>query len=485
MHTKIILSVKKIYQFIIKLYLGPLVMTFFIALFILLMQFLWKYIDDFVGKGLEWYIIAQLMFYASATFVPLALPLAILLSSLMTFGNLGEKYELTAIKAAGISLRTIMKPLIIMSIIISVVAFYFSNNVMPYANLKFKTLLYDVQSKKPAVNIQEGMYYDGIDGYIIKVGKKGQDGKTLHDIMIYDHTERIGNSKLTIAKSGKMEVTADNRFLFFTLYDGNNYDEDISTYENMQKRPMIRTSFREEFRRFDLSAFAFSKTNEGLYKTHFQMLNLKQLTETEDTLKMGLTVKKNEFYNNTLRRFQFFSVKNITAHQPKSDTLGNLKKDFLSNFDSSKKNLILETAIQSARGVKNEIDYWAIDFKDNEEYIRRYDIEWQRKFTLSIACLILFFIGAPLGTIIRKGGFGLPVVMSVFFFVIFHIISMIGEKSAREGVLSAFQGMWLSSFFFLPVGIFLTLKATTDSPLFDSDVWMRFFKKFTRRGSDK
>ncbi|MFZ4399994.1 MAG: LptF/LptG family permease [Bacteroidales bacterium] len=463
------------------MYLGPLVMTFFIALFILLMQFLWKYIDDFVGKGLEWYIIAQLMFYASATFVPLALPLAILLSSLMTFGNLGEKYELTAIKAAGISLRSIMKPLIVMSILISGIAFYFSNNVMPYANLKFKTLLYDVQSKKPAVNIQEGMYYDGIDGYIIKVGKKDRDGKTLHNIMIYDHTERSGNSKLTIAKSGKMELTADNRFLFFTLYEGNNYNEDLSSYENIQKRPMLRTSFREEFRRFDLSAFAFSKTNEGLYKNHFQMLNLKQLTETEDTLKIGLNTKKTEFYKNTLSRFQFLSSHDDSIRKSKSDTLKVLKNDFLTNFDVQKKNQIVDIAIQTARGSKNEIDYWVIDFKDNEEYIRRFDIEWHRKFTLSIACLILFFIGAPLGTIIRKGGFGLPVVMSVLFFVIFHIISMIGEKSSREGVLDAFTGMWLSSLIFLPIGVLLTFKATTDSPLFDSDAWIRFLKKFTKK----
>jgi lipopolysaccharide export system permease protein len=278
-----------------------------------------------------------------------------------------------------------------------------------------------------------------------------------------------------------MELTADKRFLFFTLYDGNNYDEDISSYENLIKRPMVRTSFKEEFRRFDLSAFAFSKTNEGLYRTHFQMLNLKQLTETEDTLKTGLIDKKTEFYKNTLNRFLFYTQYYKNANRPKHDTLAKLKNNFLANFDASKKNQLIETAIQSVRGVKNEIEYWVIDFKDNEEYIRRFDIEWQRKFTLSIACLILFFIGAPLGTIIRKGGFGLPVVMSVFFFVIFHIISMIGEKSAREGVLTALQGMWLSSLVFLPIGIILTIKATKDSSLFDTDVWVRFFKKITRR----
>lgn len=454
-------------------------MTFFIALFILLMQFLWKYVDDFVGKGLEWYIIAQLMFYASATFVPLALPLAILLSSLMTFGNLGEKYELIAIKAAGISLRTIMKPLIVMSVIISLIAFYFSNNVMPYANLKFKSLLYDVQSKKPTVNIQEGVFYNGIDGYIIKIGKKESDGKTLHNLMIYNHTKRMGNNNLTIAKSGKMELTSDKRFLFFTLYDGFNYDEDLSTLENMQKRPMLRNSFKEEILRFDLSAFAYTKTNEELFKNHFQMLNIEQLVRAEDTLKKEFYIKKNDFYNNYKNRFYALTIQYDTTLKLKSDTFPKLKNVFLSNFTKEKQTKILESAISSSQNMKTDIDYWAIDFNDRAEYIRRYDIEWHRKFTLSIACLILFFIGAPLGAIIRKGGFGLPVVMSVLFFVIFHIISMIGEKSSREGVLDAFQGMWLSSLVFLPIGILLTFKATTDSPVFDSDAWKKFFKKIT------
>ncbi len=453
-------------------------MTFFIALFILLMQFLWKYIDDFVGKGLEWYIIAQLMFYASATFVPLALPLAILLSSLMTFGNLGEKYELTAIKAAGISLRTIMKPLIIVSIFISAIAFYFSNNVMPYANLKFRSLLYDVQSKKPAVNIQEGVFYNGIDGFIIKIGKKDSDGKTLHNVMIYNHTKRMGNTNLTIAKSGKMELTPDNRFLVFTLYDGSNYEEDLSSQENMLKRPLSRTTFKEEYRRFDLSAFAFSKTNEELFKNHFQMLNLKQLIKAEDTLVKELIVKKNDFFNSFKNRFYHLTSLYDTALVLNLDTLPKLNNNLLLSSKKEDKMKIFETINNVTLSVKSDIDFWKIDFDERDEYIRRYDIEWHRKFTLSIACLILFFIGAPLGAIIRKGGFGLPVVMSVLFFVIFHILSMIGEKSSREGVLEAVQGMWLSSLVFLPVGIVLTFKATTDSPVFDGDAWKRFFKRF-------
>ena len=456
-------------------------MTFFIAVFILLMQFLWKYIDDFVGKGLEWYVIAQLMFYASATFVPLALPLAILLSSLMTFGNLGEKYELTAMKAAGISLKSVMRPLIIVSIVISAIAFYFSNNVMPFANLKFKSLLYDVQSKKPAVNIQEGMYYSGIDGFVIKIGKKDNDGKTLHNVMIYNHTKRMGNNNLTVAKSGKMELSSNNRFLIFTLFDGANYDEDVSTPQNMINRPMLRTMFKEEKRRFDLSAFALSKTNEALFKGHFQMLNLKQLTLTEDTLNKELNVRKLDFYNSNISKFWAYSSQYDTILKLKLDTLPKLHGDFVDNFPNDKLSKMINTALQSVRGTKGDIDYFSIEFKDKEEYIRRYDIEWHRKFTLSIACLILFFIGAPLGAIIRKGGFGLPVVLSVVFFVIFHIISMIGEKVSREGTLAASQGMWIASAVLLPLGIFLTFKATTDSQLLDSDAWIRKFKKLINR----
>ncbi len=456
-------------------------MTFFIAMFILLMQFLWKYIDDFVGKGLEWYIIAQLMFYVSATFVPMALPLAVLLSSLMTFGNLGEKYELTAIKAAGISLRSVMKPLVVISILISVFAFYFSNNVMPYANLKFRSLLYDVQSKKPAVNIQEGVFYNGIDGFIIKIGKKDSDGINIHNVMIYNHSKRMGNTNLTIARSGKMELTPDNRFLIFTLYDGSNYEEDLSSQENMLKRPLTRTTFKEEYRRFDLSAFAFSKTNEELFKNHFQMLNLKQLIKAEDTLVKELVQKKSDFYNTFKNRFYHLTMMYDTTLNLNYDTLPKLKSNMLSNFKREEQIKILETLINVSQAVKSDIDFWKIDFDERDEHIRRYDIEWHRKFTLSIACLILFFIGAPLGAIIRKGGFGLPVIMSVLFFVIFHILSMIGEKSSREGVLEAVQGMWLASLVFLPVGIILTFKATTDSPLFDADAWKRFFQRLFSR----
>ena len=249
-------------------------MTFLISLFILLMQFLWKYIDDLVGKGLEWYVIAELLMYASATLVPLALPLAILVSSIMTFGNLAENYELVAAKSAGISLQRIMRPLIIAAIMISAMAFYFSNNILPFTNLKMGSLLYDVRQQKPALYIKPGVFYNGIDGYSIRIGKKGADGQSLENIMIYDHTENKGNVKVIVAESGKMEMSDDEKFLLITLYNGESYEERNNRKRNLDTHPHIRTSFKSDLIQFDLSTFKLSRTNEELFKNNYQMLNI-------------------------------------------------------------------------------------------------------------------------------------------------------------------------------------------------------------------
>jgi lipopolysaccharide export system permease protein len=455
-----------------------MLLTFFIALFILLMQFLWKYVDDIVGKGFEWYVIMQLLFYASATFVPLALPLAVLLASLMTFGNLGEHYELVAIKAAGISFRRAMMPLVVFSILLSAFAFYFSNNVLPVANLKFGTLLYDVREKKPALSINEGVFYNDIDGYTIRIGKKEADGVTLHNIMIYDHTEDMGNVNVTVAESGIMENTPDKRFLIFKLFNGNNYYEKLRDASGSQKRPFQRTKFKEEMRRFDLSSFKMSRTNEELFKDHYQMLNLQQLLEAEDTLRKEFVKREEDTYNYILRNFYFYTVIDTTVY-PKADTAKALKDDFVDGFSPKEGKVLVDRALNSARGVNEQLEYIAKDYQLKTEIIVRHEIEWHRKFTLSIACLILFFIGAPLGAIIRKGGLGLPVVFATLFFILFHIVSITGEKAAREGVMSALQGMWLASLIFLPIGVLLTYSASTDSRIMSGDFWISFFKMIT------
>lgn len=468
------LTLKQVDQFILRSYLGPMTLTFFIALFILLMQFLWKYVDDIVGKGFEWYVIMKLLFYASATFVPLALPLAVLLASLMTFGNLGEHYELVAIKAAGISFRRAMMPLVVFSVLLSLFAFYFSNNILPVANLKFGTLLHDVREKKPALNINEGIFYNEIDGYTIRIGKKEKDGKTLRNIMIYDHTESVGNNNVTTAEWGTMEYTADKQFLIFRLFNGNNYYEKLQN-SGSRDRPFQRTKFKEEMRRFDLSSFKMTSTNEDLFKDHYQMLNLAQLVQAEDTLRKEYLERENDTYNFIMRNYFFYSVIDTVAlNKPMNEPA--IKDDFLSNFSKKQQKEMVDRALNSARGINEQLEYIEKDYQLKKEVIARHEIEWHRKFTLSIACLILFFIGAPLGAIIRKGGLGLPVVFATLFFIMFHIISITGEKAARESVMSAAEGMWLSSLIYLPVGVLLTFSASTDARVMSSDFWITLFK---------
>lgn len=458
----------------IKSYVGPLVMTFFIAMFILLMQFLWKYIDDLVGKGLEWYIIAELLFYASSTFVPMALPLAILLSSIMCFGNLGEHYELVAMKSAGISLRKIMKPLVILSFILSLFAFYFSNNVLPYTNLKFKSLLYDVRKKKLAVNIKEGVFYNDMEDYVIKVGRKDSDGKTVYDVKIWDHTGKKGNTSVTIADSGIMEPTGDGQYLVFSLFNGYNYEENTDQKDYRLTRPLQRTVFQEQIRIFDLSEFSLRRTDEELFKNNYQMLNIEQLNFSIDSLNSTLEVRKSNLAENFIRNFRFYLAQlNADASY---DTL-EVSPSVLPDFERNRKMRIVGEALGAARNLSKTVGYYGNEYEDKQLYINKHKVVWHQKFTLSFACLVLFFIGAPLGAIIRKGGLGLPVVVSVLFFVMYHIISMIGEKSAKQGAMDVAAGMWLSSFILLPLGIFLTYKATSDAPIMDREIWNKIFDK--------
>ncbi len=469
---------KKLHKLVITSYIGPFVVTFFISLFILLMQFLWKYIDDLVGKGLEWYIIAELLFYFTATFVPLALPLAVLLSSIMTMGKMGEHYELVAFKSAGISLRRIMWPMVMISFILVLAAFYFSNNVLPAANLKGLSLLYDVRQQRPAFNITEGIYYHGIDNFVIRVDDKDDGGQTLRGIKIYDHRDRHGNVNLTLAEWGEMAFTPDKRYLVLSLYNGVNYQEDGSLGPMDPNRPFQRTYFERQILKFDLSVFDLRRTDEDLFRGNFRMLDLRQLIHFEDSLSRQLDRRKETFLNTYKRRFSNFPREEI-QHNP--DTLQGMP------FRINEMEFLVESRVNEALVIANTMDMIRTnrshtnmsheDFRQRQRTLARYQIEFHRKFTLSFACVVLFLIGAPLGAIIRKGGFGLPLVISVLLFVLFHVISMMGEKFAREGVLEAHQGMWIAPLALLPVGILLTIKATTDSSLLDIDSYLRRFEK--------
>ena len=472
----VIHSMKKLDIFILKSYLGPLVMTFFIALFILLMQFLWKYVDDLVGKGLEWYIILKLMFYASSTFVPLALPLSILLSSLMMFGNLGEHYELVTIKAAGISLSRIMRPLIVVSIFISAFAFYFSNVVLPMANLKFFSILYDVRAKKLAFSLKEGVFYDGIEGFVIRVGKKEKDGNTIRDVMVYDHTKHLGNVSLTTAEWGKMELSPDKKFLVFRLYNGTNYEERVDLRNNEATHPFQRTEFTEQFQMFDLSAFQLTRTDESLFKKNYEMQNVNQLSHSIDSIKSQLASDRKTYETGFMNNLRFYGrIDDVKNHGTGAGKKFN--PSVIYNFPARNRYRIMESASNAAKSAKENLETSKESIYNKSKLIYKHQIVYHKKFSFSIACFLLFFIGAPLGAIIRKGGLGMPAVISTLFFILFWVISFVGEKYAAEGVVPPWEGIWFSSAVLMPIGIFLTLKATNDASLFDVDAWLNFFKK--------
>ncbi|MDF2436090.1 MAG: permease YjgP/YjgQ family protein [Bacteroidota bacterium] len=471
---------KTLHKFILKSYVGPFVMTFFIAMFVFFMMFIFKYIDDFVGKGLGAGVLSQLFFYFSLTTIPMALPLAILLSSLMTFGNLGEHFELSALKSAGLSLQRIMFPLIVTVFLLSVGAFFFSNYILPITNQEAGSLLYDVRQSKPALLFKEGVFNNSIDGFSIRIGAKGDDGRTLKDIMIYDHRAMQGNNVVLSAKSGTMQETPDKMFLVLTLKNGVSYKEMTESEKDARTHPLIRDKFEERVIRFDLSEFKMSRTNKDLFKSNYQMLNLAQLKQAVDSLNYKMEKRKTQFGEQLMKSYYGRSAKQLQKTDPgvKAD---DFDKNYFDKLSKAEKANVIETASNIVRSAKAYSESVSNDYYSDFYSVLRYEIEWHRKFTLSIACLVLFFIGAPLGAIIRKGGLGMPVVISVIFFISFHVLSITGEKVAKEGSMPTYQGMWLATAVLLPVGIFLTYKATADSTLFDVTSYFDWFKKLLRK----
>ena len=444
-------------------------------MFILLMQFVWKYIDDFMGKGLDYWIIAKLLFFASANLVSLALPLAVLLSSIMTFGSLAEHYELVAMKSSGLSLFRIMLPLIIFIFFIAAGAFYFNNTISPFANLKFKSLLWDVTHTKPSLELKEDVFYNGIDGYSIRVSKKVKDSNRLKDVLIYQHDEKNpGNRNVIRAREGEMLKSADGRYLSLHLTDGVSYDE-LSALRD-ENHPEIKSVFKEDYLMMDLSGFDLQRTDEDLWKNHMKMMSMGQLQTSIDSLQKQKDGRETDF--------QSYMKRSINLRE---SNLGEVEKQINTVSDSSfipfdslnvkERQRIISVAINITRNAKNYMARTQSEIENRKEYIDKHKIEWHRKLTLSFACIVLFFIGAPLGAIIKKGGLGLPVIFSVLFFLVFHITSISGEKMVESGVLTPFGGMWLSSMVLLPIAFFLTYKAVKDAALFDRDTYSRMVEK--------
>ncbi|MGC4103091.1 LptF/LptG family permease [Ferruginibacter sp.] len=465
---------KKLDKLIIKSFLGPFIATFFITLFILLMQTLWKYIDDLVGKGLDFWTIGKFIWYMSATLLMLAMPIAILLSSIMTFGNLGESFELVAIKSSGISLLRFMRPLLFVALILCGVTFIFANYLIPVAYLKSTTLYNDIVYKKPALDLKEGVFYTHIPGYAIKVGKKEADGKTIHNVLIYDQSNTMQDNCI-VAESGIMQTSADKKFLEFNLQNGYRYQERGNFGDTATE--YVRLGFKTFKKLFDLSALQKQNTSEDLYKNNFKMKSIRQLDIGIDSLRK---------LDDTLHKRMAREMSGYTHYLALNDSVWKKNSVTIAHADSINKLIpdtarfsAYESAINMATFMRNTIQNNITDINARESDIKFHKLEWHRKFSLSLACLVLFFIGAPLGSIIRKGGLGMPLVVAIVFFLIFHLLNMFGEKFVKEEITAPFTGMWLSIFVLVPVGIFLTYKAMHDSQLFNKEFYNRFFKRFS------
>lgn len=469
---------KKLDILVIKAFVGPFIATFFITVLVLLMQFFWLWVDDFVGKGISPGVLFEFIWYQSAVLVPLALPLAILLSSIMTFGNLGESYELVAIKSAGISLLRFMQPLLFVSLLISGIAFAFSNNIIPVATLKSRTLLYDIVRANPSFDLKEGVFYDRIPGFAIKIGKKERDS-IIKDVIIYEQSNTAPQDNFIVASDGVMRATENRRFIEFVLFNGWRYEE----RGNPPNTEFIRLGFKEYTRMFDISSLGLQqRTADSVNKNNARMLSMRQLTVAIDSMKkdkntVGNRAKAEVFGPFSFRRFmdsswnrkapQDIKSKNFTALIPDS-IRSNVREKVLGKLG----NATIQAQILMDQVLPEKKSLWS------------YEVEWHKKLMLSFSCLVLFLIGAPLGSIIRKGGLGSPLIFAIVFFMLFYFSSTSGEKAAREGSLSPFSGMWLSTFILLPIGVFLTYKAMRDSQLFNKEYYFRMarsIKSFLKR----
>lgn len=460
--------IKKLDILVLRAFIGPFFATFPISIFVLVLQFFWVYLDDFVGKGLDTGTLFYLIGMVAIHWVPLALPLALLLSSIMTFGNLGETFEIVAIKAAGIPLLRFMRPLFIASVFISGIAFLFANNIIPYAELKLDTLKYDIIVAKPAFDIKEGVFYNKIDGYIIKIGKKEKDDSTIRNIVIYEKNYNLQDN-LLVAESGIMRTSPDKKFLEFVMYNGWRYQEK-GPHQSIAT-DYIKTHFKEYKKVFDLKSFQLTKTNDSnLYNP--KILSVRQLHKAVDSLKNSdsIYLKRNNIEINSY--LSFVKYKDSTWPKKNVDTAYSYPK----SLADSVRLLVYERVINQIGLVKTNANIINNDYQIKQQSLRNHEIEWHRKFTLSFACLVLFLIGAPLGSIIRKGGLGSPLVFAIIFFVLFYLLNTFGEKFAKEGVTSVFVGMWLSTLVLIPVGIFLIYKAMRDSQLFNQEFYFRLFR---------
>ncbi len=432
---------KRLHVFILKSFFRTFLIAFFVAMFVLMMNFIKRFADDLIGKGLDLSIILEVFLYGAAGMVSMGLPLAILIASIMTLGDLGENFELTAMKSTGISLFKIIKPLIVLISIISVLMFFYSNHTTTYSNLKLRTLVFDINKKSPEISFKTGLFNNDIEGYTLRFGKRNSEGM-LYDFMIYDQTSEKGNIAVSTADSAEIQLSQDEKYMLLTLYNGNNYQEHLGDKEVVRTGKHQQNSFQKQSLIYELQRVTLERSSVDIYKHDSRTQNLKELEEATAIHTKELANVRNDY------SLKLLALRNSGMNQQEQQSL-------TAEADFKIKSLISQ--------------------------INRRDVEWHRKFVLSLTCLIFFFIGAPLGAIIRKGGVGISIFISITLFILFHIISIAGEKLVREDVLSAFVGMWFPTFILFPVGIFLTYKAANDSTFLDIDTYFNFFKKIFKK----
>ena len=475
------MRLKTIHKLVLKAYLGPLVLTFCIVTFVLMMNFVWRYIDELVGKGLDAGIIIELISYATINMIPMGMPLAMLFAAIMTLGNLGENYELLAMKSAGMSLMQILKPLIILVVFMSIGSLFVVNNLVPYANKKMTSIIIDIRRQKKVLEFQDGLFFNGIDENLsIRVEHQDPETGLLNNILIYDNRSATGNMTTTLAESGYIRLSDDKRFLMLTLYNGDNYQ--LTRNSNWYTKNGVRhDKFKVQDMTIPMEGFAFQRSDNSGMIGGSQTKNIVELQHDIDSLDLKAAETISQSYK-PLFQDNIFNKDIQVLHLP--DSLRKDKTGFsdaamldsISKLNIREKYKIWDQALTSALNSRNAFTFDETSAKNALNQLYRSKNDWHRKLSIPFSVLIFFLIGAPLGAIIRKGGLGMPVVISVAFFVFYYIVSLNGEKAAKEGVWSSFAGIWLSSFILTPIAVYLMIKATNDSSLLDTDWYYNKYK---------
>ncbi len=488
----------------LKGFVAPLIVTFFIALFVLIMQFLWTYIDDIVGKGVNMIVLMELISYLSVSLFPMALPIAVLISSVMIMGNMSERYELASFKSAGVPLLRVMLPLIFFASGIAIFSFLCSNYFIPVANLQFKSRLYDIRKQKPTLNLEQGVFNEDFQNFVIHIGKKEEDNKTIHDVIIYDHVTNQNRYNMITARRGEMFNTDDRKYFVMNLFDGHQYQETKSNHTKTGKTyPFVRTNFKEWTKIFDLSEFDLKETDTKLFKSHESMLSCSQLMDAIDSLDVKMERQRDGMLgliNQTIHsrkpvRTDTKPKKNKTRKSSSLSSAGKYNKgriykqkidkpldeydSFIELFSETDQNKLFSKVQTNMRSVQGKAKSTVRSLERNNLKRAKYTFELHAKLGMSVICIIFLFIGAPMGAIVRKGGFGYPILIAILFFMLFMVLSIFSEKMSEGFFLDPVLAAWLPCLVLLPIGIFLTIRAMNDRVVLNTIGISNFFKKIT------